>query len=55
MSLFGDFGRKFIDARTRQAERHVSSVLLGMDDETIRKAGYTRSELKRKAGGAHYL
>jgi hypothetical protein len=53
--MFGDFGRKVIASRQRQAERQVCATLLGFDDEMIAKAGYTRAELKRKAAGAVYF
>ena len=39
MSMFGDFGKKMIAARQRQAERQVCATLLGLDEETIGKAG----------------
>jgi len=55
MSVFGDFGRKVIAARQRQAERQVCATLLGLDDELIAKAGFTRAELQRKAAGAIYF
>lgn len=55
MSVFGDFGRKVIASRQRQAQRQVYATLLSFDDKTIEKAGYTRAELKRKASGAVYL
>ncbi len=55
MSVFGDFGRKVIASRQKQAERQVCAALLSFDDKTIEKAGFHRAELKRKAGGATYL
>ncbi len=39
-------------AREKQAERQVSAVLLNFDDETLRKAGFNRADLARKANGA---
>lgn len=55
MSVLGNFGRKLITARQRQANNIVYSTLLGLDDETIRSAGFTRAELKRKVNGAVYF
>ena len=55
MSIFGDFGRKVIASRQRQAERQVCATLLSFDDKTLEQAGYTRAELKRKAAGSIYL
>ncbi len=51
MSVFGDFGRRVMKARQRQAERHVAATLLGFNDEVISQAGHTRAELERKAKG----
>lgn len=53
MSVFGDFGRKVIASRQRQADRQVAATLLGLDEETIRRSGYTREELQRKAKGSY--
>lgn len=39
----------FIAAREREAERAVTQVLLGFDDETLRSRGYDRNELERRA------
>lgn len=39
----------FIAAREREAERYVSQVLLGFDDETLTSRGYDRNELERRA------
>jgi hypothetical protein len=55
MSILGNMGRNLISARQRQADNIVYSTLLGLDDNTIRAAGYTRDELKRKVNGAFYL
>lgn len=54
MSIFGDFGRRVIQAREKQAERQVSAVLLNFDDLTLEKAGFNRKDLARKARGAVY-
>lgn len=40
----------FIAAREREAERYVSRVLLGFDDETLRASGYDRKDLERRIG-----
>ena len=55
MSVFGNIGRSLIAGRQRQANKIVYSTLLNLDDESIRAAGYTRAELKRKANGAVYF
>lgn len=55
MSVFGDFAQRVMDAREKQAKRIVYSTLLGFDDQTIQKAGFTREELKRMAGGSVYF
>ena len=39
-----------IASRERQASRYVSSVLLSLDDEALASRGYSRAELKRRAG-----
>ena len=39
-----------IASRERQAIRYVNSVLLSLDDEALASRGYTRAELKRRAG-----
>ena len=49
MSFFADFGRRVIEARTREARRHVNAVLLNMDDKTLCELGYDRAELRRNA------
>jgi hypothetical protein len=40
----------FIASRQREANRYVSSILLSMDDKTLRSHGYSRSELRKNAG-----
>lgn len=42
-----------IAPRERQAQRYVAGALLGMDDETLRRAGIDRDELRAK--GANFL
>lgn len=37
-----------IAARERQAEAYVNGALLMLDDETLRRNGYNRSELQRR-------
>ena len=60
MSFFGEVGRAtrrsfelMRESRQRQAQRYVNSVLLQMDDETLRRAGYSRRELEA-SGRATY-
>lgn len=45
MGLRNTFGR-IIAARERQARRYVNGALLNMDDETLRRAGFNREDLK---------
>lgn len=51
MSLFGEFGRRIIAARQKQAQRQVNAVLLTLDDESLAASGYNRKELARNASG----
>lgn len=39
--------------RQREANRYVSSVLLALDDETLKAHGYNREDLRCKAGPAY--
>lgn len=55
MSLFSNFGKRFIEARQRQAQIHVNSVLSGFDDETLKRAGFDRKNLNASARAAYYL
>ncbi|MGB7285622.1 MAG: hypothetical protein WBC71_01710 [Salaquimonas sp.] len=52
MSIFGEFGRRIIAARQRQAQRQVNATLLTLDDEILRAGGYDRKELARNASSA---
>lgn len=45
----------FMAARQREANRYVSSVLLSLDDKTLRSHGYSRSELRKNAGNTSLL
>ena len=45
---FRSFMNSVIIAREKQAKRYVNSVLLNMDETTLREAGFNRSELKRE-------
>ena len=49
MSLFGNFGRNFVDARMKRARGQVSATLLDMDDDMQKQAGLNRSELRKHA------
>ena len=40
---------RMIAARERQARLYVNGALLNLDDETLRRAGLTRDEVKRRA------
>jgi len=52
MGLRNTFDR-MIAAREKQARRFVNGALLNLDDETLKRAGYTREELK-KQGSYNY-
>lgn len=41
-------GAKVVDSRRRQADRAVASYLLSLDDETLTRLGYSRSEIQRR-------
>ncbi|MEM1365867.1 MAG: hypothetical protein AAGH82_08970 [Pseudomonadota bacterium] len=43
------FMNNVVTARQRQADRFVNGVLLSMDDDTLKSAGYDRSELRRRS------
>jgi hypothetical protein len=55
MSIFGNFGRRVIEAREKQARGYVYASMLSMDDETIKNAGFTRDELKRGASTRYHF
>jgi len=55
MSLFGDFGRRVIAARHKQAQRQVNATLHHLDDETLKRAGIDRSKLDRNVHGAVFF
>ena len=40
-------------ARERQASRYAASVLLKLDDATLRAQGYDRADLRKRAAGYH--
>jgi hypothetical protein len=42
-----------VEARERQVSRYVNSALLMLDDETLKSHGYSREELKRRAGATY--
>lgn len=46
--FFRNAFRAFVEARQRQAELYVNGVLLGLDDETLKKHGYDRAEMSRR-------
>ena len=37
----------FMEARQHEANRYVNGVLLSLDDETLRRHGYSRAELSK--------
>ncbi len=39
-----------VDARQREADRHVNRVFLSLDDETLAGLGHGRSELGMRPG-----
>ena len=41
-----------IESRQREAQRHVNSILLDMDDSTLAACGYSRQDLLK--GGTIY-
>ncbi len=43
----------FVQARQKQADRYVAGALLGFDDETLRSHGYSRADLRKRAGAYH--
>ena len=45
------FGR-IAAAREKQARRYVNSVLMTMDDETLKSLGHSREELRRSGYSA---
>lgn len=48
--------RSLIEARERQAESYVNSVLLTLDDDTLHAHGYNRAELiSRPHVSRHWL
>ncbi|MGV1914609.1 hypothetical protein [uncultured Agrobacterium sp.] len=48
-SIFRTAFERVVEARQRQADRHVSSAMLNLDATTIAAFGATREELRRKA------
>ncbi len=52
MRLRNTFDR-MVAAREKQARRFVNGALLNLDDETLKRAGYSRDELKGQ-GSANY-
>jgi len=52
MSIKSTFNR-MITAREKQARRFVNGALLNLDDETLKRAGYSREAIKNE-GAANY-
>ena len=44
----------FMEARQHEANRHVTGVLLSLDDETLRRHGYNRAELSKHASAPRF-
>jgi hypothetical protein len=44
----------FVEARQRQADRYVTSALLGLDEKSLKASGYTREELLKRSR-AYYI
>jgi hypothetical protein len=51
--FFRNAFRAFVEARQHQAERYVNGVLLGLDDETLKKHGYSRAEISKRGASRH--
>ena len=48
-SFFRNAFERIAAAREKQARRYVGSVLLSLDDETLKALGHSREELSRNA------
>ena len=48
-SFFRNAFDRIAAAREKQARRYVGSVLLTLDDETLKSLGHSREELSRSA------
>ena len=46
--FFRSIFNAIVEARQLEAERYVNSVLLSLDDETLKSHGYSRAELSRR-------
>lgn len=44
-----------IEARSKQAQRHVNAALLMLDDEQLAARGYDRATLRRNASSSYYI
>jgi hypothetical protein len=56
-NLSGMFRRsfdRFVEARTREANRYVNAGLLMLDDETLKARGYDRNELKKNSNSFYF-
>lgn len=53
-TIFREVLDAFIAARERQAGNYVAGALLGLDDETLARHGYSRAELKARQT-AYYI
>lgn len=49
MSLFGNMKRSFVESRMRRVKGQLYATLLEMDEETVRRAGFSRKELREGA------
>lgn len=48
-SILARIGEAMIESRKRQADRVVAGYLLGLDDETLERLGYSRQDLERRS------
>lgn len=44
-----------MEARAKQATRHVNGALLMLDDETLAANGYTREQLRKNATAGYII
>lgn len=44
---------RMIAAREKQAQRYVNGALLNLDDETLARAGVTRSDIQKRGASVY--
>lgn len=52
MSFKSTFDR-MIAAREKQARRFVNGALLNLDDETLKRAGFSRDQIKKEGSSVY--